>query len=150
MGKEITLDVDKLQQIIAGTVAATVAEMRKPEPMTAKQQADIEQQQAERLATGQGVAEKKRNERWMQEHGCPHEHPKSAGGGSHCVWVRDNDIPTSPGYILCMRCQGRFRPDEPLMRKLDPTAIFDTNKFDTNKFNLLMSDCVQTGAEILG
>jgi len=145
MGKEITLDVDKLQQIIAGTVAATVAEMRKPEPMTAQEKADIEQKQAERLETGRGITEKKRNERFVQEHICTHEHQESAGGGSHCVWVRDNDIPTSAGFILCMRCQGRFRPDTPLMRRLDPNAIFDDAKFNT-----LMQDCVTTGAEMFG
>jgi len=110
-----------------------------------KEISDFEQAMADRAATAQGVIEKKANERWMQEHGCTHEHQKSAGGGSHCVWVRDNDIPTSPGYVLCMKCQGRFRPDEPMMRRLDPSAIFSNEKF-----NKLMQDCVQTGAEILG
>ena len=145
MGKDITLDVDKLQQIIAGTVAATVAEMRKPAPKTEQELSAIQQAQEQRKATADGIKQQKANERWMQEHGCKHEHPKSAGGGTHCVWVRDNDIPTSQGFILCQACQGRFRPDEATMRRLDPTAIFDTAKF-----NSLMADCVQTGAEILG
>lgn len=107
--------------------------------------ANFEQQMAERAQTAQAVLEKKANERWFQENGCTHEHPRSAGGGTHCVYVRDNDVPASPGFILCQRCQGRFRPDEPVMRKLDPSAIFSTAKFNT-----LMQDCLQTGAEILG
>jgi len=139
----------ELQTLITTSVTAAVVamakEMRKPPEPTSQELADLEQRQAERKATADGIKQQKANERWMQEHGCEHEHPKSAGGGSHCVWVRDNDIPTSVGYILGMRCQGRFRPDEPMMRRLDPTAIFDTQKF-----NRLMSDCVQTGAEILG
>jgi|SRR5215467_6968680 len=145
MGKEITLDIDKLQQIIAGTVAATVAEMRKPAPKTEQELSEIQQAQEQRKATADGIKAQKANERHIQEHICTHEHKKSAGGGTHCVWVRDNDIPTSPGFVLCQLCLGRFRPDEPMMRRLDPTAIFDTNKF-----NLLMADCVQTGAEIIG
>ena len=120
-------------------------ELRKPPLPTQQEQADLEQRQAERKATADSIKQQKANERWMQEQGCTHEHQKSAGGGTHCVWVRDNDIPTSPGYVLCQKCQGRFRPDEPQMRRLDPSAIFDTQKF-----NLLMADCVQTGAEILG
>ena len=146
MSKEqtITLDVSKLQEIIAGTVAATIAEMRKPEPMMAQQKADIEQQQAERLATGQGVAEKKRNELWFQTHGCKRKHSGQMGG-THCVYVRDNDVPPSPGFVLCQKCQGRFRPDEPVMRKLDPIAIFDSQKF-----NELMLDCAVNGAKIVG
>ena len=89
MGKDITLDVDKLQQIIAGTVAATVAEMRKEPPMTPKQQADLQQAQEERKATADGIRQQKENERWMQLNGCTHEHQKSAGGGTHCVWVQE-------------------------------------------------------------
>jgi hypothetical protein len=143
----ITVDVSKLQEIIAGTVAATVTamatELRKPPLPTQQEIANLEQAQAERKATAEGVKEKKANERLVQERICTHEHQKSAGGGTHCVWVRDNDIPQSPGYVLCQKCQGRFRPDEPLMRRLDPQAIFDTAKF-----NLLMADCVTTGAEM--
>lgn len=134
-----------------------------------KEIADFEQSMADRAATALAVLEKKKNERWFQEHGCKHEHPKAAGGGTHCVFVKDNDVPQSPGFIICQKCQGRFRPDEPLMRGkpvidkktgkprlsdsgqviyaggLDPEAIFDTNLF-----NQLLQDCLQTGAEMLG
>lgn len=59
------------------------------------------------------------------------------------VWVRDNDVPQSPGYVYCQRCEGRFRPDEPIMRKVDPNATFDTEKF-----NRLLQSCIATGAEM--
>jgi hypothetical protein len=110
-----------------------------------KEISDFEQAMADRAATAAGVIEKNANKRWMQEHGCAHAHQKSAGGGTHCVYVQDNGVAGSPGYIYCQKCEGRFRPDEPLMRRLDPQAIFDSAKF-----NELMSECVTTGAEIFG
>lgn len=141
----VNLTKQDLQDIVQVAVSTALQEAKKPAPMTAQQEADILQAQEQRRATAESVAEQKKNARWMQMHGCSHEHQKSAGGGTHCVYVKDNDVPQSPGFILCQKCQGRFRPDEPLMRKLDPDAIFDTNTF-----NRLMQDCVQTGAEILG
>lgn len=132
------------KEILREFAAAIVAEQRKPEPPTTRELANLEQAEEERRANAEAVKQKKANERWDQEHGCTHEHPKNHGGGSHCVYVRDNDVPLSPGFVLCQKCQGRFRPDEPIMRKLDPSAIFDTAKF-----NRLLSDCMTTGAEIL-
>ena len=93
----------------------------------------------------QAVKLKNDNRRWMQEHGCTHLHkPNDGGGATHCVWVRDNGIDGSNGYIYCQRCEARIRPDEPVMRKLDPEAIFDTTRF-----NLLIQSCGVNGAEIL-
>lgn len=133
------------KQDLADILVMAMQEAKKPAPPTPQQEADIALAQEQRKATAASVAEQKRNARWFQEHGCTHEHLKSAGGGTHCTFVKDNDIPQSPGYVLCQKCQGRFRPDEPLMRKLDPDAIFDTATY-----NRLMQDCMQTGAEILG
>ena len=98
-----------------------------------------------RKETAQAVIEKKKNDRWFQEHGCSHEHSKQAGGGTHCVHVHDNDHPGSAGYIICQLCQGRVRPDDPKWRKLDPDAIFDTALF-----NKLFQDCAQIQGEMLG
>jgi len=145
MAKEtITLDVSQLQEIIGATAAAIAAELRKPEPMSAQAKAEIEQRQADRAATAAGIKEKKERDLWFQTNGCQHKH-SGQFGGTHCVYVRDNDVPTSPGMVLCQACQGRFRPDEPVMRRLDPTAIFDTAKYNT-----LMQDCAVNGAEIVG
>ena len=141
----ITVDVSKLQEIIAGTVAATVAEMRKPAPPTAKELADLEQAQEQRRATAEGVKEKNRNKRWIQEH-CTHFHkPNDAGGGTHCVYVYDNGITGSFNFIYCQKCEARIRPEEDaLMRRLDPEALFDSAKF-----SLLMQSVSVNGAEIL-
>jgi hypothetical protein len=109
-----------------------------------KEVTDFEQAMAERAATAKSVIEKKQNERYVQEHVCTHEHLASAGGGSHCVHVHDNGVLGSVGYVLCQKCQGRVRPDEPLMRKLDPEAIFNTQLF-----NRLLQSCLQTGQEMM-
>lgn len=146
MSKEQTITPEMRELITTSVTAAVVAmatELRKPPLPTAQEQADLKQRQEERRITGEGVKQQKENERWIQLNGCTHEHQRSAGGGTHCVWVQDNGIAGSPGYVLCQKCQGRFRPDEPLMRKLDPNAIFDTAKF-----NQLMNECVTTGAEM--
>ncbi len=142
--KPIPLDAEQLTQIIAATVAATVAEMRKPEPPTPQELANLRQAQEERKATADSVKEQKDRERWFQEHGCAHEHTGPLRG-THCVYVKDNDVVTSPGFVFCQKCQGRVRPDEPQMKKLDPGAIFDTALF-----NNLLAVCMQNGAEILG
>ena len=148
MSKEQTIS-PQLQTLITSTVVAAVTamatELRKPPLPTQQEIANLETAQAERKATAAGIAEKNANKRWMQESCCVHEHQKSAGGGTHCVWVQDNGIVGSPGYVYCQKCEGRFRPDEPLMRRLDPQAIFDTVKF-----NQLMAQCITTGAEIFG
>lgn len=109
-----------------------------------KEISDFEQAMADRAATAKSVIEKKQNERYVQEHVCTHEHQAQWGGGSHCVLVRDNDIPTSPGYVLCQKCQARVRPDEPLMRKLDPEAIFNTMLY-----NRLLQGTIQAGQEMM-
>lgn len=108
--------------------------------------AEFEQAQQSRAEIGASKLAEERNQRQIQTHICKHEHARAAGGGTHCVYVRDNDVLQSPGYILCQKCTGRFRPDEPLMRKLDPKAIFDTDVF-----NRLMQECLTTtGGELLG
>ena len=147
MSKEQTISPE-LQTLITSTVVAAVTamatELRKPPLPTAQEQANLEQAQAQRAENAEAVKQKNANRRWMQEHGCTHEHQKSAGGGTHCVYVHDNGITGSPGYIYCQRCEMRLRPDEPLMRKLDPDGAI----FDTAKFNMLLQSCVTTGAEM--
>jgi hypothetical protein len=130
---------------LASFAAAIVNEMRKPTPPDEKELEAIRVAQEERRATAQSVIEKKKNERYVQEFVCTHEHLTSAGGGSHCVLVHDNGVLGSPGYVLCQKCQGRVRPDEPLMRRLDPEAIFSTQLF-----NRLLQGCIQSGQEVMG
>ena len=143
MGKEQISP--EIKEFAAAFASAIVSELRKPEPPTEQQQAQMKAAQEERLATSRAILEKKRNDRWFQEKGCKHSH-SGPFGGTHAVYVRDNDVPESPGYVICQACQGRFRPDEPKMRRLDPDAIFNTDTF-----NKLLQDCHSSmGAEILG
>jgi len=89
------------------------------------------------------MKQKAANRKFIQE-SCTHHHKANDGGATHATFVYDNGVVGSPGYIYCQRCEARIRPDEPLMRKLDPDALFDTNKFNT-----LMQACNVNGAEIL-
>lgn len=145
MSQALTLTKDDLKDIVAAAVSAAVVEANKPKPQTEQQLAEIAQAQQHRKDTADDLNRKKVNARWFQEFGCSHEHSKQAGGGTHCVHVRDNDHQGDPGFILCQACQGRFRPDTEKWRKLDPDAIFDTAKF-----NKLFQDCAQIQGEIIG
>jgi hypothetical protein len=146
------------------TVRTMMEEFKKPAPPSQREIDEIKQAQSHRAETAASKLEEEKNNRWVQIHGCNHEHATRAGGGTHAVFVRDNDVPQSPGYIICQKCIGRFRPVEPLMmgtpkegedrpviekggyrNGLDPKAIFDTGIF-----NSLLQHCVTTGAEILG
>ena len=133
-----------ITSVATAAEVAAAAEMRKPAPPTTQELADLQAKQEERRATAESIKQKQANDRYIQEHVCTHKH-KGQLGGTHCVYVRDNDVPTSPGFVLCQVCLARFRPDEPVMRKLDPNALFDTAKWNT-----LMQDCQMNGAEILG
>ena len=136
---------DNVKEIVAAAVAAAIAEANKPKPKTEQELAELEQAQQHRKDTADNYKQMRANRRWFQENSCTHEHKKAAGGGTHCVHVRDSDHQDSPGYIYCQNCEGRFRPDTPKWRKLDPEAIFDTAKF-----NFLFQQCAQAQGEIIG
>lgn len=133
------------QAAIREAVAAAIAENNKPKPKTQQELAEIEQAQQHRKDNAENERQRRENKRWFAEKSCRHEHSKSAGGGTHCVHVLDNDHPSDPGFIYCQLCEGRFRPDTPKWRKLDPDAIFDTARF-----NELFQSCAQVQGEIIG
>lgn len=141
----VTLTKEDLRALVEGAVTAAVRTIHEPKPPSKAELAEIEMAQQLREDTAKGVLQKKANDRWFQEHGCSHEHSKQAGGGTHCVHVRDNDHLDSSGYIMCQLCQGRVRPDDPKWKKLDPDAIFNTALF-----NKLFQDCAQIQGEMLG
>lgn len=145
MSEAATFTKADMKEIVAAAVSAAIAETHKPKPPTQQEQAEMEMAQKHRKETAEDILRKKANDRHFQEHVCTHEHTKAAGGGTHCVHVRDNDHPGSPGYILCQFCTGRFRPESDLFRKLDPDAIFSTQVF-----NKLFQDCAQGQGEIIG
>lgn len=134
----LNLSTDDLKEMIASAVAAAITESRKPDPPTEQQLAQFRMAQEHREATSTSLIEQKRNERSIQLM-CMHEHSKQSGGGTHCVWVREED-PRSPGFILCQKCQGRVRAGQLAMDGLpyqrDRGAIYDTELF-----NRLFQDC---------
>lgn len=145
MSEAQTFTKGDVKEIVAAAVSAAIAEATKPKPPTPQEQAELQMAQQHRKDTAEGIIRRKENDRYFQEHTCTHEHTKASGGGTHCVHVRDNDYPGSPGYILCQFCQGRFRPESDEWRKLDPEAIFSTPVF-----NKLFQDCAQGQGEIIG
>jgi len=136
---------EDIQKIVDAAVTAAMREANKPKPKTEQELAEIELAQQQRKENAEQIKQKEVRKRWLQENACTHEHSKQAGGGTHCVHVLDNDHPGDPGFIYCQNCEGRFRPDTPKWRKLDPNAIFDTAKF-----NLLFQACAQSQGEIIG
>lgn len=140
MSEAVTLTKSDLKDLLV----AVVQEANKPKPPTPQEVAEIQQAQEMRRETADSVKLRKANEKFIQSQ-CTHEHSKQAGGGTHAVYVRDNDHPADAGYILCQFCQIRVRPDSEKWRQLDPDATFDTALF-----NKLFQDCAQGSGEILG
>lgn len=134
----IVLTPQDLKDIVSGAVATAIQESKKEAPPTARQQADIEAAQEERLTNAQGVREQQERKKVVQKL-CNHRHTQKEGGGDHLVWVRDENM-QSPGYIYCQACEVRVRPSGYGYEKLDPTAIFDTAKF-----NELWQEVADTG-----
>lgn len=133
---DVSLTAEQLKDVIQGAVAAAVAEARKPAPPTEKEAAEMLQAQEYRKQQAASVIEQKENEKKFQRI-CSHQHTKREGGGTHCVHVREED-PTSPGYILCQKCQARVRPVDG--KNKDRGAIYDTHLFNT-----LFQDCNDGG-----
>lgn len=119
-------------EVIASAVAAAIAESRKPLPPTEKELKEVEQLQQQRVANAAGVIASMENKRAVQQI-CSHEHKRKEGGGTHAVWVRDED-PRSPGYIYCQKCEARIRPGvfdkEGLPYQRDRSALFNTELFN--------------------
>src|SRR5215469_14311156 len=133
MSKEpLTLTHEQLSNLIntavASAVTTAVQEMKKPAPLTDQEESEIKAAQAYRLENANAVKERLARKR-REQAVCAHRHPRKDGGASHLVHVRDNDYPTSPGYLYCQSCEVRIRPEDPLWRKLDPGAKFDTNLY---------------------
>ena len=135
MSDNLNLTKNDLKELIASAVAAAVEESKKPAPPTPQEISMKQMEQQHREDTAASVLADVENKKAMQRI-CSHEHTKREGGGTHCLWVREED-PRSPGYILCQKCQARVRPELPVGAKvLDHNAIYDTNLF-----NRLFQEC---------
>lgn len=127
---EIIVELNK--EVIGSAIAAAISEARKPLPPTEAEIRDLELRQQARASNAAGVIAQMENKRTVQRI-CSHEHKRKEGGGTHGVWIRDED-PRSPGYIYCQKCEANIRPGNydanglPFQR--DRRAIYDTELFN--------------------
>lgn len=134
----INLTPEALQAMIAAAVTAAIQESRKPAPPTEQELSALAMKQEHRAKTAESVVAAIEGTRRMQEM-CVHEHSRREGGGTHCVWVREED-PRSPGFILCQKCQGRIRPGA--YDKDGHSSLRDRGAiFNTDLFNKLFQEC---------
>lgn len=139
-GAVVSLTPEALQAMIAAAVTAAIVESRKPEPPTEQQIAQLQMAQEHRALTAQSVLDEAKNKIAMQNI-CAHEHSRREGGGTHAVWVREEN-PASPGFILCQKCQGRIRAGQLTKDSTAPAFLRDRGAiYDTDKFNKLFQDC---------
>jgi hypothetical protein len=127
-----------ISQAVSEAVAAAIAESRKPLPPTEAELKALEVAQQARVANAAGVIAAQQNKRAVQ-HICTHEHKLKEGGGTHAVWVRDED-PRSPGYIYCQKCEGQIRPGQFNLEGL-PHERSQRAIYDTQLFNRLFQEC---------
>lgn len=142
MSGALNITAEDLKTIIATAVATAVQEVRKPAPPTEQELSALQMAQEHRALTAADVLAKQENERALQRM-CTHTHSLREGGGTHCVWVREED-PRSPGYILCQLNQCIVRPGE-FDKKGLPFQKHLKAIYDTNLFNRLFQDCGPTG-----
>lgn len=135
---QLNITADDLKEMIGTAVAAAISESRKPLPPTEAEIREQELKQAAREANAAGVIQLAENKRNFQTI-CVHEHKRKEGGGTHAVWVREED-PRSPGYIYCQKCEARIRPGQYDKNGL-PYQRDRNAHFDTNLFNRLFQEC---------
>jgi hypothetical protein len=129
-----------LQDMIAAAVTAAITESRKPSPPTEQEIAQLQMKQEHRAKTALSVLQERENKIAMQRM-CTHEHTRREGGGTHAVWVREEN-PASPGFILCQKCQARVRPGALTSDGDAPAFLRDRGAiYDTDSFNKLFQDC---------
>lgn len=136
-----------LQSLVQTSVTAAIAAANAPKPPTQQELSDLQLAQQHREANAAGVIANIKNKRFAQTV-CTHEHSKSAGGGSHGVWVKEED-PRSPGYIYCQKCEARVRPGEYNAEGL-PYQRDRGAHFNTELFNQLFQDCGEQSGAIMG
>lgn len=119
----LQLTKDDLAQIVATAIKAAkepnVVEQRKLD----EQNKQIEEAQASRLQTSEGVKQDIKNKRWIHAN-CSHAH---ANGDTHAAWVQEK---SGPGYFLCQKNQCVIRPGS-APEGYRGTVIFSTDLFNT-------------------
>lgn len=127
-----TLEVLKeMQKQNLDAIRTIAVEMRKP---TDVEQSKIDADeaakkfaQAERIDNSAAVKQQMQ-ERRRDQLNCSHQH---ADGHTHLAHTIENGkLANGPGYLLCQWCNGKIRPENEEVRKLDPQAIYDTALFN--------------------
>ena len=105
----VSLTKQDLADVVAAAVSAAIAAAKAPNVIEQakldREKQQIEQDQANRLKTSQGVLDDIKAKRFTQAT-CSHEHPD---GHTHCVYVMER---IGPGYLLCQKNQCIIRPGQ--------------------------------------
>lgn len=120
--QELRLTKQDLAELIAAAVTAAKAPNVVEQKKLDREQKQIEEDQAQRLAVSAGVREEIKQKHWTHLNHA-HEHKN---GQSKCGFVQDK----MGGYIICLGCQAKIRPDMPAAQRLDHDAIYDTPLFN--------------------
>lgn len=119
----VTLSKTDLKDIIAGAVAAAVAEAKKPY-VSEDDLKRIESEQNARAANADLLRQEHENKQRFKRT-CTH---KRRDGSNRTVWVSEGL--GSEGYILCQKCQAVIRPGT-APKDYKGTAIYDTVLYNT-------------------
>lgn len=120
--QELRLTKQDLAELIAAAVTAAKAPNSVEQKKLNQEQKQIEEDQKQRLAVAASVKEEMAQRLWTHLNHS-HEHKN---GQSKCTYVHDK----LGGYVICLGCQAKIRPDMPEVQRLDHTAIYDTPLFN--------------------
>lgn len=117
--KGTNLTAKQLQDLIAATVAAVVAESKKPAPLTEQQLAEVHQANEMRLQQRDLVLQEQANKKASQN-ACSHMRRDNT---CCAVYVQNGN------YLICQACQALVRPEVPVEQR-DQQSIYDTQLFN--------------------
>jgi hypothetical protein len=120
--QELRLTKQDLAELIAAAVTAAKAPNSIEQKNLDREQKQIEEDQKQRLAVAASVKEEMKQRLWTHLNHS-HEHKN---GQSKCTYVQDK----LGGYVICLGCQAKIRPDMPKEQRLDHNAIYDTGLFN--------------------
>jgi hypothetical protein len=120
--QELRLTKQDLADLITAAVTAAKAPNTVEQKKLDQEQKQIEEDQKQRLAVSASVIEEMKQKRWTHLNHS-HEHKN---GASKCTFVQDK----LGGFIICLGCQAKIRPDMPAAQRLDHDAIYDTAMFN--------------------
>lgn len=115
--QELRLTKQDLAELIASAVAAGKAPNSVEQKKLDREQLQIEEDQRMRESVSASLLQEDKNKKWERLN---HSHEHS-NGQSRCTFVSD----TLGGYIICLECQAKIRPEIAIAQRLDHGAIYD-------------------------